>query len=94
MSAKARRALVPVFAGLAIIAVWLLAFSIMNVEECPDGYTQEQVDESGCNIGANIGGGLALMAMVPVTFTITFFTWQYVQKLKQESPATDIDSST
>jgi len=42
--------------GLALLASVHLPF--LNPEQCPLGYTQEQVDRSNCIIGANIGVGL------------------------------------
>ena len=49
-----------------IITLGLLVFSyILSVrEQCPNNYTQQQVDASHCVVGANIGLGIALMASV------------------------------
>lgn len=46
-------------AGLLLLGVGLI---FMNPEQCPSHYTQEQVDASNCNVGANIGLGLILIA--------------------------------
>lgn len=42
-----------------VIAVIALVF--VNQPQCPDGYTQAQIDAGNCIIGANIGLGLLLM---------------------------------
>jgi len=60
----ARRILISgVLAATALAATGLL---FLNPEECPTGYTQEQVDASNCVIGANIGLGLILMAAAAI----------------------------
>lgn len=46
---------------LAII-IMLIGFLFMNPSECPDGYSQAQINASGCRIGANIGLGLMVIA--------------------------------
>jgi len=61
---RARRILISgVLAATALAATGLL---FLNPEECPTGYTQEQVDASNCVIGANIGLGLILMAAAAI----------------------------
>ena len=37
--------------GLLFVVMWAL----MNPPQCPDNYTQAQVDASNCIVGANIG---------------------------------------
>lgn len=60
----ARRILISgVLAATALAATGLL---FLNPEECPTGYTQEQVDASNCVIGANIGLALILMAAAAI----------------------------
>lgn len=34
---------------------------LLNADQCPTGYTQEQIAESGCIVGANIGLGLVML---------------------------------
>ncbi len=52
-----------IFAYGTIVSAAILGVSLlfMNPPQCPDNYTQAQVDSSSCIIGANIGLGLALM---------------------------------
>lgn len=47
--------------------------------QCPMGYTQEQVDASRCVIGANIGGGLAvLLGLIAwIITTVALAAWLY-----------------
>ncbi len=44
----------------------LLALTVFNPPQCPDYYTQAQVDASNCIIGANIGLGIVLVFILPV----------------------------
>lgn len=61
---RARRIVISgVLAATALAATGLL---FLNPEQCPTGYTQEQVDASNCVIGANIGLGLILMAAAAI----------------------------
>lgn len=34
---------------------------LLNADQCPTSYTQEQIAESGCIVGANIGLGLVML---------------------------------
>lgn len=63
-------------AGLVFIGGPLL---FLFPPECPMGYTQEQVDASGCNIGANIGGGAAvLLGLITwIITTVALAAWLY-----------------
>jgi len=55
---------VRVFAGGTLAAALVAGAGLLfaNPPECPLDYTQEQVDASGCNIGANIGLALILLS--------------------------------
>jgi hypothetical protein len=45
---------------LAGAVVFIASFlPVLNPEQCPEGYTQAQIDESNCIVGSNIGAGLA-----------------------------------
>jgi hypothetical protein len=49
---------------MAILTVTVL----INNPECPEYYTQAQVDAEGCVVGANIGAGLLVQfVMLPLT---------------------------
>lgn len=50
--------------GLLILSA-LIIFMYLNDPQCPSSFTQEQVDEAGCTVGANIGLGLALIFIAP-----------------------------
>lgn len=51
--------------GLCLSLVILAcSFLFLNPEECPTGYTEQQMKESGCIIGANIGLGLGIFASI------------------------------
>lgn len=51
-----------VVAGVALSAVMVIR---SGAEQCPDDFTQAQVDASDCIIGANIGLGLVWIFAVP-----------------------------
>jgi hypothetical protein len=60
---------------LIFVAIWLviilsLAYQFLIPGECPDHYTQAQVDETGCTIGANIGLGIVLLFIWPVLVVV------------------------
>ena len=51
--------------GLSLALAMLVgSFLFLDPPECPTGYTQQQIDETGCIIGANIGLGLGLLASI------------------------------
>jgi hypothetical protein len=50
--------------GIMVAGVIIFVSSylpLMNPPQCPNNYTQAQIDASGCVIGANIGAGLIWM---------------------------------
>lgn len=49
--------------ALLLVGAGLL---FMNPEQCPPGYTQEQIDASRCIVGANIGLGLVYLLAIGV----------------------------
>lgn len=50
------------FSGLGIATLIVgIAFFFMNPEQCPEQYTQAQVDASSCIVGANIGLGIMMI---------------------------------
>lgn len=50
------------FGGLGLAALLVaIAFFFMNPEQCPEGYSQAQIDASNCVVGANIGLGIMLI---------------------------------
>lgn len=53
-----------------ILAGLLLVFIFFNQPQCPDNYTQEQIDASRCIVGANIGLGMFILFIWPV-FIVT-----------------------
>ena len=57
-------------AALALVALAVAASAAIIVasqaEQCPDDFTQEQIDASDCIVGANIGLGLAWLIVMPV----------------------------
>ena len=46
---------------LIALVLALAAVLFFNPPQCPDSYTQAQIDTSNCVVGANIGLGLLLM---------------------------------
>lgn len=51
-----------------IALLFYLLNPLMNPPQCPLEYTQQQVDASGCIIGANIGG-------FPIFIVLAVGTW-------------------
>lgn len=41
-----------------------------SADQCPDSFTQAQVDESGCRVGANIGLGVTWLFVVPFVMAV------------------------
>lgn len=52
--------------GGGVALAGLLVAWAGSPEQCPDGFTQAQVDASDCIVGANIGLGLAWIFAVPL----------------------------
>lgn len=52
-----------VLSALGITAMVLL-FLDGSLMQCPEHYTQAQVDATGCTIGANIGLGLIFLVLI------------------------------
>jgi hypothetical protein len=50
-----------IFGSIASIVTIVIPLIFLNPPQCPTKFTQAQVDASGCNVGANIGLGLAIL---------------------------------
>jgi hypothetical protein len=62
-----------ILAGGSCLSLIILACSLFFLEtpaQCPTAYTQQQIDETGCIIGANIGYGPALGVAVSIGLEI------------------------
>lgn len=55
---------------LLVLAAVMGAFWLVNAPQCPQDFTQEQVDASRCIVGANIGLGLYLFLAIPVLVVV------------------------
>ncbi|MDQ3159106.1 MAG: hypothetical protein M3P98_03175 [bacterium] len=56
--------------GLWLIIV-LVTKLVIDTPQCPENYTQAQVDAANCIIGANIGlGTIMLFVAVPITILL------------------------
>lgn len=55
---------------LLILAAGAGLFLFMNAPQCPEHFTQEQVDASRCIVGANIGLGLYVLFSAPVLVVV------------------------
>ena len=58
--------------SLLWLIVFVLLFLVMNAPQCPEGYTQEQVEASKCIVGANIGVGL-LVVGAPMLWAVCVY---------------------
>lgn len=63
----------------ALTFAWLLlataTFTVFNPPQCPDYYTQAQVDATGCNVGANIGTGVILVVVIMPFTAVLIVAW-------------------
>jgi uncharacterized membrane protein YdjX (TVP38/TMEM64 family) len=61
--------------------LYYLLSPLVNPPQCPLNYTQEQVDTSGCIVGANIGGlPLFIIAAIATWFVAFWFVKKLVSK--------------
>jgi hypothetical protein len=56
---------IAVVAGGVVVSGLLVGWA-GSPEQCPDGFSQAQIDASDCIVGANIGLGLAWIFAVPL----------------------------
>ncbi|MDH3729885.1 MAG: hypothetical protein OES13_01990 [Acidimicrobiia bacterium] len=73
-----------VIAGVVLSAV--LVSRAGSPEQCPDEFTQAQVDASDCIVGANIGLGLVWIFVVPLVMAIALWLAALVWRQSSESP--------
>ena len=67
-----KRFLIVLIAGYCLALIVLVGgLAILDADECPARYTQEQMDATGCIIGANIGLGFAALASIAVSVVTT-----------------------
>ena len=78
--------------GLCLSLIILAcSFLFLNTEECPTGYTEQQIQESGCIIGANIGLGIGILTSMAVgiltvsTLLIMLLLPRLIRLLKKKS---------
>jgi len=55
---------------LLVLAALAGIFLLVNAPQCPEHFTQEQVDASRCIVGANIGLGLYVLFAAPVLVVV------------------------
>ena len=57
-----------------ITGLWLIItsafFYISSIPQCPDNYTQAEIDSSNCIIGAHIGAGILLLGVIITTIVV------------------------
>ena len=70
----------PIIATLFLVLLIIFTFTSGNPPQCPErypqGYTQAQIDaiKDDCIIGADIGGGLLILILVPAA-SIVLVLW-------------------
>ncbi len=66
-----------VFAYATLLALPLigLLFYYLNPPQCPDDYTQVQIDGAHCIVGANIGGLPLFFVTTPVVWLAAVGLW-------------------
>lgn len=58
-----------VFLGFLLVGLLVAIYPVFyHPEECPTGYTQQQIDSSNCIIGADIGSGLMFILGIAIAF--------------------------
>lgn len=72
--------------SLAVL-MWLVTILFLNQPQCPADYTQQQIDQSNCVVGANIGYGMGIfasigMATITVVVTLIMALMALVKKQK------------
>ncbi|MEX2006800.1 MAG: hypothetical protein WD877_01315 [Candidatus Saccharimonadales bacterium] len=60
-----------------LVVLFIIGFTYMNPPQCPDKYTQAQIDAANgsCIIGANIGIGLYFMFIVVPVAVLVSVLW-------------------
>jgi len=61
----------------------MLSFYLFNPPQCPDTYTQQQIDSSRCIVGANIGGPILFIGSIPLILIISIFLNLKILKTKK-----------
>lgn len=75
---------------LLILATLIGLYLFINAPQCPEHYTQEQIDASRCIVGANIGLGLYVVFAVPVSIVVLGLLAVAVYKQYGRSAAGDL----
>lgn len=67
MSLPKRPAVVFAIGMSLAVLMWLVTILFLNQPQCPADYTQQQIDQSNCVVGANIGYGMGIFASIGIT---------------------------
>jgi len=57
-----------IYATLLSMPIIGILYYLLHPPQCPQSYTQEQVDVSGCIVGANIGGTFIFIVVAMVNW--------------------------
>ena len=79
-----RRILTVTALAVATIVVFGLLFA--NPPQCPDDVTPAQIEETGCNIAANIGLGLLFLFAIGVAIAGSAFAYARQQPRPDQPP--------
>ena len=63
-----------------------VVFYVLNPPQCPEHYTQAQVDNSHCIVGANIGGMPLFLLAAPLIWLATVVLVGWVMKRYRRRP--------
>lgn len=69
---------------LVAAIIFILLFSALNAPQCPESYTQKEIDATGCIVGANIGIGL-LVVSLPMLWAVSVYVTGIVLKPRAAS---------
>ena len=72
--------------ALAVAAIVVLGLVFANPPQCPDDVTPAQIEETGCNIGANIGLGLLFLLAFGVAIAGAALAYARQQSHRNKPP--------
>ncbi len=77
---------IPLLTTAALILATIFTFTVMNPPQCPNDFTQEQVNASNCAVGANIGiGMMMLLILIPLAIaTLVLWVLYVIQMLRSK----------
>lgn len=60
----------PLIPTIGLVALYVIALTVLNHPQCPSNYAQGHVKTYDCVVGANIGLGLFIILLMPLTIFV------------------------